>query len=93
MFDLISGSTAYAASTSIGVDLEIENNEAVSAYFLSAASITPDINDNNWASSSPENFILADEDGAKNAYLWLKYGEDKIADMASSSILLDTAAP
>ena len=93
MFDFISGSTAYAASTSIGIDLEIENQDAVSDYFLSAASTTPDINDKDWASSSPENFILADGDGLKNAYLWLKYGEDKIADMASSSIVLDTSAP
>ncbi|MBU4374898.1 right-handed parallel beta-helix repeat-containing protein [Patescibacteria group bacterium] len=93
LFDFISGSTAYAASTSIGIDLEIENQDAVSDYFLSAASTTPDINDKDWASSSPQSFILSDGDGVKSVYLWLKYGEDKIADMASSSIVLDTSAP
>ncbi len=93
IFNITSSSTDFTASTTVSLNYEINNQKLVEGYFLSEASTTPDINDKNWATSSPEKFILSEIDGEKNVYFWLKYNGSSMSESVSSTIALDTASP
>jgi len=90
---LTSSSTAYTASTTVGLSYQITNQEFVNAYLFSISSTTPLAGDNRWATSTPQYFTFSAGDGQKQIYFWVKHHENEINYMGSASIVLDTVPP
>jgi endonuclease YncB( thermonuclease family) len=90
LFDLISGSIYFSASSTVGLGLE--TSDPVDAYFLSASNTEPGLDSISWMKDFPEDYFLDDSEGLKIIYLWLKK-DNKIIGSASSAIYLDLSVP
>lgn len=90
---LTSTSTSYTASTTVGLDYSITNQEFVNTYLFSSSSSTPLDDNNNWATSTPFYFTLSAGDGEKQVYFWVKHHGSEITYLGSAKIILDTVAP
>lgn len=90
---LTSSSTIYTASTTVGINLDIENSDLVTGYYLSEELVEPELADSNWTLEKPNNFIISSEETEKIVYLWLKQEDGIFSEYASSSIILDMTAP
>ncbi len=97
IFDLISSSTAYTASTTVGVNLDIEDDSQLSSlslkYQLSLSEPIFSSTSSQWATTAPKEFSFNNEEN-KEKTVYIKIMANKTATAtASSSIFIDTKAP
>ena len=87
------GSNTYTKDQNI--NLAITNDSEVWAWLVSETQNTlPTIDDPNWVTARPTNFVLSVGDGTKTIYLWTKDVLDNFTPTATTAMItFDTTAP
>jgi hypothetical protein len=70
----------------IELDLQAEDNDAVSAWLVNESAIAPVVNDNAWSSTRPQTYTLSFGYGVKTVYAWTKDAAGNISEPASISV-------
>ncbi len=100
----ISKSDSFTSSSTVGINLQIKNNDNIKTIYYLATSTTssttplsPEISNPKWTTSTPQKITSKNNtNGNITIYLWIKIKnneKDKITDSTSTTIILDTNSP
>jgi len=89
LFDLLTHSRSYTASTAVGVYADTSPGSIPGEYLLAGYGETPDIYGEGWVSAVPFVYGLESEEGFREVCLWLKNGENLVSS-STAAIILDT---
>lgn len=93
LFDLVSSSTEYSASTTVGISYEIINPEFVDSYFISSSSSLPELGNSYWQDDLGSSYEFNRGDGSREAFIFIKDEDDLIFQAASASIFINALPP
>lgn len=88
LYDLKTLNQEYTASTTVGINLEITNEDLAETFCLSENENYPGFTDPCWRGGIGETYELSSGDGLKKIYLFIRQGDEIIT--SYTTIYLDT---
>lgn len=83
---------SFASLTVPITSFDVEDNVGVTGYFISTNNTEPTLDDPNWLSVTPSEYIFS-EVGQKTLYVWAKDEKNNLSAMSSDQVLIDMDNP
>ncbi len=87
------GQDASTSSFTVAIEITESDNTGVVGWYLSEVSTTPDPDVGIWATSEPSTFNVADSQGEKTIYCWVKDAAKNVSTVSSVSLYYYKSQP